>query len=131
MHSAHFNSLLIDGKQWYTPKEMALVIGRTDQYVRDCFDNGRILGHTLSGRGRGEAKRRSFQIHRDAVLLFLLETANYTPTDFADHLAQLLSKRAKDERQYIFKKAFGQGALTRHQAPPCPLGVRYAHDHSG
>lgn len=105
MHSPHLTSLLIDGKQWYTPKEMAQVIGRTDQYVRDCFDNGRILGHTLSGRGKGEEKRRSFQIHRDAVLLFLIETANYTPADFADRLAELLRTCPLPQREQIYQKA--------------------------
>lgn len=86
---------------------MAQVIGRTDQYVRDCFDNGRILGHTLSGRSKGAEKRRSFQIHRDAVLLFLLETANYTPADFADHITHLLRKCTAQERQQICKKILG------------------------
>lgn len=98
---AHFSHLLPAGKLWYTPKEMAQVIGRTDQYVRDCFDNGRILGHTLSGRKKGSEKRRSFQIHRDCVLLFLMETANYTPQDYLEHLLSLLRNRPRHEQQLI------------------------------
>lgn len=108
-NTVHFSSLLIEGKQWYTPKEMALVIGRTDQYVRDCFDNGRILGHTLSGRSKGQEKRRSFQIHRDAVLLFLLETANYTSADFLERLIDLLRNRCASEKRIIRERVFGAG----------------------
>jgi hypothetical protein len=91
----HFEFLLPPGKQWFTPKEAACVIGRTDQYVRDAFDNQKILGHHANGRARrGREKRRTYQIHREAILLFLLETANYKPDDFLHRVQELLGNRS-------------------------------------
>ncbi len=72
-----FGFLLIKGKEWYSPKEMGAVVGRSDQYIRNLFDNQKILGHQFNGRaGKGSEKRHTYQVHRDCVVLYLLETAN-------------------------------------------------------
>ena len=80
-----FERLLPDHKQWYTVKEAAAVLGRSDQYIRDCFDNQKILGHIWNGKAaRGKEQRRSYHIPRESLILFLMETANYQAGDFIE-----------------------------------------------
>jgi prophage antirepressor-like protein len=91
----HFEFLLPPGKQWFSAKEVASVIGRTGQYVRDAFDNQKILGHQANASARrGREQRRTYQVHREAILLFLLQTANYRPDDFLRYLQELLANRS-------------------------------------
>lgn len=96
----HFAFLLPEQQEWFSPKEVAAIIGKSDQYVRDAFDNQRILGHTSNARSR-HIRRRSYQIHRDALLLFLLETANYQPQDFLQRITGLLRHRSPRELQRL------------------------------
>lgn len=84
-----FGVWLPPGQGWFSPKEVGALVGRSDQYVRDCFDDGRILGHVLKPR-KGHAGRPSYQIPRDAVLMYLLETANYEPEDFRARVRELV-----------------------------------------
>ncbi len=99
---APFASYLAPGKEWYSPREVAAIIGRTDQYVRDCFLNQKILGHTANARTpRGQERRQRYQIHRDSVLLYLCETANYTPEDYMDRLAELLERASPEQRRLL------------------------------
>ncbi|MEM9226831.1 MAG: hypothetical protein AAGA45_02595 [Verrucomicrobiota bacterium] len=90
-------------QEWYSPKEVAAIIGRSDQYVRDAFDNQRILGYAGNGRAR-QAKRRNYLIHREGLLLFLLETANYRPEDFIRRMAVLLNNRTREELEDLRKE---------------------------
>jgi hypothetical protein len=97
--------LLPCGKEWYTSKEAAQVIGRSAQYVRDCFDNQKLMGHALNARGPvGGEQRRSYQIPRAALLLYLMETANYHAGDYALRIMDLLENLAPDERRRIGSK---------------------------
>jgi len=94
--------LLPEGKEWYTSKEAARVIGRSAQYVRDCFDNQKIMGHALNARAiAGDEKRRSYQIPRAALMLYLMETANYQDGDFAGRVGTLVDRLSPDEKQKI------------------------------
>lgn len=80
-----FERLLPPNKLWYTVKEAAAVLGRSDQYIRDCFDNQKILGHIWNGKAaRGKEQRRSYHIPRESLILFLMETANYQAGDFIE-----------------------------------------------
>jgi hypothetical protein len=98
----HFDFILLPGKQWYTPKEVASAIGRSDQFVRDAFENQKFLGHMNNARARrGRERRRTYQIHRECVILFFLETANYSPDDFLDRLQELLRNRSPKELALI------------------------------
>ncbi|MDR2603605.1 MAG: hypothetical protein LBC11_03555 [Puniceicoccales bacterium] len=91
----HFSFLLPTTQQWFSPKEMAAIIGKTDQYVRNAFDNQKILGHLLNGSApRGEEKRRTYMISRENILLFLFETANFSPEDFIERLGEILKNRS-------------------------------------
>ena len=78
-----FESILPEDKLWYSTKEAAYVLGKSTQYVRDCLDNQRILGHVMNGRApKGKEKRNTYQISRASLLLFLKETANYDPENY-------------------------------------------------
>lgn len=87
------------GREWFTPKELAALLGRTDQFVRDMLENDRILGHAL--RGRGQSERRCYQIHRNAVELYLLETANFTPEDYVERLFRLIRRLPRPYRERV------------------------------
>jgi hypothetical protein len=86
-------------KQWFTAKELAALLDRTDQFVRDLFESRRILGHTLCARGTTE--RRVYQAHRRAVELYLLETANFHPDEYVHCLAALVRKLPKKQRDLL------------------------------
>ncbi len=113
----HFEFMLPPGQQWFSPKEVASVIGRTDQFVRDAFDNQKILGHQNNARARkGRERRRTYQIHREAVILFLLETANYRPKDFLARIEEILRNRSPQQltqlQRYVTSR-LGGGAIRR------------------
>jgi hypothetical protein len=101
----HFSFLLPATKQWFSPKEMAGIIGKTDQYVRDAFDNQKILGHLFNGRApKGKEKRKTYMIPRENILLFLFETANFLPDDFIERLCEILGNRTISQLLRIQKK---------------------------
>lgn len=86
-------------KLWFSAKEVASILGRTDQFVRDLLDNRRLFGHALCGRG--ESSRRSYQIHRTAIELYLLETANYSPDDYGRRIIRLIKSLPQEEQEKI------------------------------
>jgi len=89
----HFAYLLPKDKQWFSPKEVAEIIGRSPQYVRNAFEDQQLLGHSLSVQTKEEtALRKRYQITREALLLFLLETANYEPKSFVTRLEGILNR---------------------------------------
>lgn len=91
-----FEQLLSDNKTWYTVKEVAALLGKSEQYVRDCFDNQKMLGHVWNAKAkRGKEKRCSYHISRKCLVLFLMETANYNAHDFFDRI------NAAEHRQMI------------------------------
>jgi hypothetical protein len=69
---------------------MAAIIGKTDQYIRNAFDNQKILGHLLNGSApKGAEKRRTYMVSRENILLFLFETANLSLNDFMERLGKI------------------------------------------
>ncbi|MDR2778717.1 MAG: hypothetical protein LBB16_00295 [Puniceicoccales bacterium] len=122
----HFSFLLPASQQWFSPKEMAAIIGKTDQYVRNAFDNQKILGHLLNGSApKGTEKRRTYMISRESILLFLFETANFSPEDFTDRLGEILKNRSVSQLLKIQRQIdsiihnrtsnlFGRQALTNN-----------------
>jgi hypothetical protein len=90
------------GKEWFTAKELAALLGRTDQFVRDLMEHRRILGHALCARGN--SSRKSYQIHRRAVELYLLETANFHPNEYVAGLINLIRKLPVNQRELLRKQ---------------------------
>ncbi len=100
----HFAHLLPKGQMWFSPKEVGHIIGRSDQFVRNCFYSGKIFGHQSNGQARsGEEKKTYMRVHRDALVLFLLESANYTPESFMEALESLLKNRSDYQLMRIEK----------------------------
>lgn len=93
-----FEPLLPEGQDWFSPKEIAHMLGRSDQFVRDCVESGTILGHRISSSNSQGRKRISYQVHREGLVLFLLETANYKPGDFSDRFSELLGKHPCEKK---------------------------------
>ncbi len=94
INSEHFEFLLPPNQRWFSPKEVAHIIGKSDQYVRDAFDNQKIFGHILSGRApKGAERRKTYQISRENLLLYLVQTANYNFDDFSECLYKIFKNR--------------------------------------
>ncbi len=52
------------------------------------------MRHVANGsKKRDEEKRQSHLIHRDCVLIYLAQTANYTTDDFNDQSFELIQQR--------------------------------------
>ena len=91
----HFSSLFPKGQEWFSPKETGYIIGRSDQFVRNSFYSGKIFGHLSNGLAKpGHEKKTYMRVHRDAIVLFLLESANYTPESFMQMLESVILNRS-------------------------------------
>ncbi|WP_309382708.1 hypothetical protein [Cerasicoccus frondis] len=101
----HFDALLPKGKIWFNTNEVAALLGRTGQFVRDCCDTGRLHGHRITSYQSTGKLRYTYQFHRDALQLFLLETATYEADEFIDRLAALIHARSVPEARAIFRRA--------------------------
>ena len=88
-----FSSLLPEGQDWFSPKEIGAIIGRSDQYVRNTFYSGKIFGHLSNGLAKkGFEKKTYLRVHRSAVALYLAQSANYSSDDLIDALIQIISR---------------------------------------
>jgi hypothetical protein len=105
MHTAQmpeFSSFLPKGQEWFTVKEAAAVLGRTPQFVRDAFEQQKLLGFAFNGRGEKDAaRRRSIQISRASILIYMMQAANFRSEDFADRVDELVSKLTREEKQHL------------------------------
>jgi hypothetical protein len=89
----YFSSLIPAGQDWFSPKEAGNIIGRSDQFVRDCFNTGKIMGHTSNGVAKkGEEKKTYLRVHRDALVIYLLNSANYTTESFMEAIESIISR---------------------------------------
>jgi hypothetical protein len=85
------DACLPPGQFWFSPREVAELLGCSDQFVRNHFDSQEIFGHTLcSVKGRRPVRKRCLRIPRSAVQLYFLESANYAPADFEARVLDLL-----------------------------------------
>ena len=91
----HFAELFPKGQMWFSPKEAGAIIGRSDQFVRDSFHSGKIFGHLSNGQSKyGNEKKTYLRVHRDAIVLFLMESANYTTEEFMQKLEAVIMSRS-------------------------------------
>lgn len=92
-----FATLLPPRQQWFTPREAAELLGCSNQYIRECLEDQRILGYMVrKPRGLSRTGRANYRIHRDGLLLYLLESANHTTADYAERLQELLQRCPPD-----------------------------------
>ena len=113
----HFAYLFPKGREWFSPKEAGELIGRSDQFVRNSFYSGKIFGHLSNGLAkRGEEKKTYLRVNKDAIILYLLESANYTPESFMQSLESLILRRSDYQllrlEKLIKEKHYGKNFLT-------------------
>ena len=93
MKKVFFNNF-IPNQMWFSPKEVGTIIGKSDQFVRNECVRKKLFGHIFNGNNITEQSRRnSYMISREALLLYLSMTANYTPADFIDIFIEILRKK--------------------------------------
>lgn len=87
-----FEYLFPKNKVWFTPREVGEIIGRSDQFVRNSFHSGAIMGHQATGAicREGEERKVYMRVHKKMLVLYLLETANYTSDMFIERIKYLL-----------------------------------------
>lgn len=93
-------------KRWFSPQEAASYIGATPQYFRNLCDGGKIFAHTLmnaSNKGKNPETRVHYRIPRASLLMHQAATANYTPPDYLESLAEALTSRTPEERAWLRK----------------------------
>ena len=115
--SEHFASLVPENQEWFSPKEAGELIGRSDQFVRNSFYSGKIFGHLSNGLAkRGEEKKTYLRVNKDAIILYLLESANYSPESFMQSLESLILRRSDYQllrlEKLIKEKLYGKGFLS-------------------
>ncbi|MBE6413057.1 MAG: hypothetical protein E7035_00715 [Verrucomicrobiaceae bacterium] len=88
---SYFSGLLPEGQDWFSPKEIGAIIGRSDQYVRNTFYSGKIFGHLSNGLAKkGFEKKTYLRVHRSAIALYLAQSANYSTDDLIEALSQII-----------------------------------------
>lgn len=98
----HFAYILPSEKQWFSTKEVAEILGRTPQHVRNAFEGQQLLGHTLCVHNQeGMPLRKRHQVTREALLLYLFESANYKPEDFLARIEEVLQRLSKKELKQV------------------------------
>jgi len=89
----YFSNLLPEDQQWFSPKEIGAIIGRSDQYVRNTFYSGKIFGHLSNGVARkGDEKKTYLRVHRNAIALYLAQSANYSTDDIVETVVQIIGR---------------------------------------
>ncbi|HCJ12393.1 MAG: hypothetical protein A2Y14_03505 [Verrucomicrobia bacterium GWF2_51_19] len=97
----HFEKWVPNNKVWFSTKEVAAVLGRSTQYIRDAFENQQIMGHAISSSPRELRQRTQYQIPRDNLVLFLMQSANYTLADFLSNIESICKQRSIGELECI------------------------------
>jgi hypothetical protein len=83
-----FDFLLPYQKPFWRTDEVADVIGRSTQYVRQLIEGGRLEAHQDSAYG----ERKTSLVTRRSVLLYLAETANYDPAYLVIRVEALIKR---------------------------------------
>lgn len=97
-----FDELFPDKKEWFSPKEVGKIIGRSDQFVRNSIYCGKIMGHISNGiKSRGDEERTYIQVQKKMIILYLLETANYTSDMFFNNLSYILRHCSGEQLQRV------------------------------
>lgn len=100
----HFEHLFPKGQIWFSPKEAGNIIGRSDQFMRDCFYSGKIPGHVSNGVMLRNGETKSYILfQRESIITYLINSANYTPKDFMEALEGIIRNRSHLQLLHIEK----------------------------
>lgn len=101
LENGGFEFLLPYKKELYRTDEAAETIGRGLQFVRDLIELGRLEAHRDSATG----ERGTSLVTRRSLALYLAETSNYAPGDFATGIESLLKYLRAEELTRIAAEA--------------------------
>ena len=89
------SDIIPPNKIWFTAGEIAKLIGRSSQFVRQAIASGAILAFKFCSKGKDESKLRvHYQVHKDSLNLYLLETLTFEQSDFMKKIENLIVKKA-------------------------------------
>ncbi len=97
LSSDHFAAAL-PRKQFLRVDEVADAIGMSPSFIFKLLDAGVL--HGVRHNAATGAKAR-WRIHRDSVILYLLERADYEPSDFIERAVKLIRGRSNSEVEAI------------------------------
>ena len=80
-------------KVWFSPKEVASILDRSDQYVRDAFDSGRLQG--MNSNAKGSEKKSYIRIHKSSLLIFMLKESNFDNETFIEGMRLIFENTPK------------------------------------
>ncbi len=104
LNSFGFDFMIPKDKNWFGPNQVSKILGSSDQYVRNCIYSGKIFAHVAIREGANGTENKSYiRIHRQAIEMYLLETANYTNDLFLEKLTDILKTRNDFELMRIEK----------------------------
>ena len=96
-----FDYLMPFQKSLLRTDEVAGVIGRSKQFVRELIEQGRLEAHVDCAWGTRESSR----VTRRSVILYLAETANYDPSFHVVRIEVLLKRLNAPALQRVIKAA--------------------------
>ncbi len=89
----NFEGMLPKDQEWFSPKEVGYIIGRSDQFVRDSISDGIIFAHNTAWIKDSKIDKRNYmRVHKKMLTLYLMETANYSAEMFTESLKQLIGQ---------------------------------------
>lgn len=94
---------LLPAKAFLRTVEVAKALGVTDTSVNNAFDAGRICGHQFNFRGEGD--RLAKRIPRDAAIIYLAASANYTPAERLERICEVLATMPPRELALLVQRA--------------------------
>lgn len=89
----NFDFLMPYKKALLTTVEVAKIIGREEDFVRELIAEGRLESHADSAFG----VRKSNRVTRRSVLVYFARTAEYDPAQFIDAFAELFRTLTPDQ----------------------------------
>jgi hypothetical protein len=86
--------------------QVAKELNRSENFVRELFDNQKLLGHSENARQKpGEERAIMRMIPRDCIKLYWAGNANYATTDLLALLQQIAVKRLDRESRLSLRNA--------------------------
>lgn len=91
--------LLPKHQAWFTIQEIAVLLGKSDTFIRGLIESKCLMAHVIE-----KGLRKHYRIPRRNLLLFLVETATYDPSMFLDRLMSVV-KGCNLEQRLALQKA--------------------------
>lgn len=97
--SVSLEGLLPKNQAWFTIQEIAVLLGKSDTFIRGLIESKCLMAHVIE-----KGLRKHYRIPRRNLLLFLVETATYDPSMFLDRLMSVV-KGCNLEQRLALQKA--------------------------